>query len=66
VAMQNTTRAELLDELGQLDARIDELRIARSRASNDLEQNLKERDRLRHHLASLVRNETRARFDSHR
>ncbi len=55
--MQNTTRAELLDELGQLDARIDELRIARSRASNDLEQNLKERDRLRRHLASLARDE---------
>ncbi len=55
--MQNITRAELLDELGQLDARIDELRIARSRASYDLEQNLKEHERLRRHLVLLGREE---------
>jgi predicted nucleic acid-binding Zn-ribbon protein len=58
--MQNTTRAELLDELGQLDRRIDELRGARAQITYDLEHAVKERERLRRHLAALVRDETAA------
>ncbi len=60
------TRAEMEDELTQLDAHISELRITRGRITYDLEWALKERDRLRRNLASSVRNETRARFNSHR
>jgi predicted nucleic acid-binding Zn-ribbon protein len=55
--MQGTTRLELLSELDQLDAQIAELRIARSSATYDLEQNLRERERLQRHLASLVRHD---------
>ncbi len=58
--MQGTTRLELLSELDQLDAQIAELRIARSSATYDLEQNLRERERLRRHIASLVRDESAA------
>ncbi len=47
-------------ELDQLDARIDELRGARSLITYDLEWAIKERDRLRRHLASLVRDESAA------
>lgn len=52
-----STRTELLAELDQLDARIQELRIARSRITYDLEWAIKERDRLRRHLALLTREE---------
>jgi predicted nucleic acid-binding Zn-ribbon protein len=44
------TRAELLDELGQLDRRIDELRGARAQITYDLEHAVKARERLRRHL----------------
>jgi hypothetical protein len=47
------TRAELRDQLDRLDARVDELRGARSCITYDLEWALKEKDRLRRHLASL-------------
>ncbi len=60
MAMQGTTRLELLSELDQLDAQIAELRIARSSATYDLEQNLRERERLQRHIASLVRDESAA------
>jgi hypothetical protein len=51
------TRAELEDELVLLDAHIAELRIARSRASYDLEHAVKERERLRRHLALVLQEE---------
>ncbi len=44
-------------ELDQLDARIGQLRGARSLITHDLEWAIKERDRLRRHLASLFRGE---------
>ncbi len=52
-----STLAELLAELDQLDARIEELRGARGLITYDLEWVLKERDRLRRHLALLTREE---------
>ncbi len=52
----NTADVERVEaELGQLGARIDELRGARSRITYDLEWAIRERERLRRHLASLVR-----------
>ncbi len=51
------TEVELLGQLSRLDARIDELRGARALLVYDLEWAIKERDRLRHHLASLDREE---------
>lgn len=51
------TRSELLDQLGHLDAHIDELRGARSLLTYDLEWSLKERDRVARHLASLTQEE---------
>ena len=55
--MSNETEAELLGQLSRLDARIGELRGARALLVYDLEWAIKERDRLRHHLASLDREE---------
>lgn len=55
--MRRETDAELLDRLGHLDARISELRGARSHITYDLEWALKERDRIRRHLALLAQNE---------
>ena len=52
-----STRVELLAELDQLDARIQELRGARAHIVYDLEWVIKERDRLARHLASLDREE---------
>ncbi len=54
------TRAEVADELVRHDAHIAELRITRGRITYDLEWALKERDRLRRHLASLVRDASAA------
>jgi hypothetical protein len=51
------TRGELLAQLDRLDARIDELRGARALLVYDLEWAVKERDRLRRHLALLTREE---------
>jgi hypothetical protein len=51
--IDHNTCAKLLTELDQLDRRIDELRGARALLVYDLEWAIKERDRLRHHLASL-------------
>ncbi len=53
----NVTHFELLAELDQLDRRIDELRGARALLVYDLEWAIKERDRLRCHLAFLTQNE---------
>jgi hypothetical protein len=50
-------RGELLDQLGRLDSRIDELRGAQSLITYDFEWAVKERDRLRRHLSSLTREE---------
>ncbi len=55
-----STRTELLAELDQLDARIQELRGARAHIVYDLEWAVKERDRLRRHLASLDQDESAA------
>jgi len=54
------TRAELLDQLAHLDARERGLRAQRSDVTYRLEQVLRERDRLRHHLASLDQDESAA------
>ncbi len=51
------TEAELLAELSRLDARIAELRGARDLVTYDLEWVLKERERIRRHLAFLTQNE---------
>lgn len=51
------TRGELLDQLGRLDARIDELRGTRSLITYDLEHAVRERGRVARHLAALVREE---------
>lgn len=53
----DTTRTELLAELDQLDARIDERRRARAFLMYDLEWAIKERDRTRRHLAAQAQNE---------
>jgi hypothetical protein len=47
-------------ELTQLEAEIGRLRLVRERTTYRLEQLLRERDRLAHHLASLVQNEEAA------
>lgn len=57
VDARSTNRVELLAELDQLDAHINELRGARAHVTYDLEWALKERDRLRRHLDLLTKNE---------
>ncbi len=51
---RSTNRIELLTKLDQLDARVDELRGARSHITYDLEWAIKERDRLARHLAQAL------------
>ncbi len=55
--IDHKTRGELLDQLGRLDARVDELRGARAHITYDLEHAVRERDRVARHLAALVREE---------
>ena len=55
--MRRETDAEPLDQLGHLDARILELRGARSLITYDLEWALKERDRLARHLVEQAQND---------
>ncbi len=59
-AHRETARRSLEDELAELEAEIGRQRLIRERATYLLEQNLKERDRLRRDLASLARDESAA------
>jgi hypothetical protein len=59
-AHRETTRHSLEDELTQLEAEIGRQRLIREKATYRLEWAVRERDRLRRHLASLIQDESAA------
>ena len=57
IAHRETTRRSLEDDMTALEAEISRQRLIRERATYQLEQAVRERDRIARHLVSLTRQE---------